>query len=93
MDKIWSLIQDEADAVRGYLDAINTIKDEFVSIDPDAYGMAVDLINLIVSDERDHLQALTYLYSVLSKEKPAVDAQEYIKSLYNVYKDRNKIFK
>lgn len=90
MDKLWALIQDEADAVRGYYDTINTLKEELGN---DECAMACKVLMMIISDERDHLEALTKLYEIFSKEKPATDVQDFVNELYTVYKDRNKILK
>ncbi len=64
MNCLWSLIQDEAQAVDGYLNAIHELT-EGLGENPENQA-AIDVINKIIGEERDHMNALNYVYSSLN---------------------------
>jgi rubrerythrin len=72
LSKIWDLIRDEAEAVQGYYDVLNKAREE----ENIKYRPLVELIELIIADERDHAAALNLVYEALSENKIATDAQD-----------------
>ncbi len=87
--KIWALIQDEAQAISGYLDALEELRE---SEKPEAMYFRM-LIESLIADERDHLEALKYLYDHFGRSKPATDSTEKAKEYYTEYQDTKKIIK
>ncbi len=85
---IWDNIRGEADAIRGYHDMLSepfTQSEEGTPLKT--------LIELIISDERDHLAALNVAYEALNKAKPAVDAVELIRTALVDQKESRRLIK
>lgn len=72
MNDLWKLIQTEAEAIAGYYDFLKT---SFAQ-EPEA-APVVATIQRIISDERDHLNALYQLYETLSEDKAATATVEF----------------
>ncbi len=83
MDELWGLIQDEASAVKGYYKALDKYKD---------IPEVVEVLTDIIADERDHLNALNYVYEELVNVKPATDAITLAKKAFSKAKAA-KIYK
>lgn len=86
MDELWALIQDEAEAVKGYLE---WLEGDFAN--SNAGAPFVTLIRQIIADERDHMDALTFLYNSKCKEKPASDSLETAKKALADWKDAQRV--
>lgn len=84
---LWNLIRDEAEAVQGYYDVLEKVEDN-----PEMIAVR-DTLRMIISDERDHLDALNYLYSTISKNKPATDALDFAKQCVKEQVDLKKLLK
>jgi rubrerythrin len=82
-EQLWSLIMDEAEAIKGYYDVLSKAAD--ADMEP-----IRETINLIIADERDHLEALKFLYSTITKNKIVTDALDYAKEAQKEYKNRNR---
>lgn len=85
---IWDNIRGEADAIRGYHDMLH---DPFTQSE-DGSPLKT-LIELIISDERDHLAALNVAYEALNKAKPAVDAVDLIRTAIVDHKESKRLIK
>ncbi len=66
-DKIWDLIRDEAEAVEGYFKVLEECKGH-----PDCAALST-VIEDIIGDEQDHINALNYIYLQLGGIKSAND--------------------
>ncbi len=66
-DKIWDLIRDEAEAVQGYFKVLEECKEHSECKALEA------VIEDIIADEQDHIDALNYVYLQLGGIKPAMD--------------------
>lgn len=86
MDKLWALIQDEAEAIKGYLDWLEG--DFAQSNEAQPFVM---LVRQIIADERDHMDALTFLYNSKCKEKPATESVETAKKALAEWKDAQRV--
>ncbi len=67
-DKIWDLIRDEAEAVEGYFKVLEEAKEH-----PECAAL-IPLLETIIADEEDHIDALNYYYRSTGGIKPATDA-------------------
>lgn len=89
MDELWGLIQDEAQAVSGYIKFLDS---DFAK-SAEGIPFASLIRDMIIPDERDHLEALKFLYESFTKTKAAVDALELAKKLLAGWKDAKRIVK
>jgi len=80
---IWELIQDESEAISKYYKFLESDSSKTTEASP-----FVKVIEKIISDERDHLEALKFLYDSLTKAKPATDMKEYAAGQLMAYRDR-----
>jgi rubrerythrin len=85
MDELWRLIQDEAEAIAGYYEFLES---DFVKEGPGEAARGV--IQMVISDERDHLEALKYVYTALTDNKKVTDALDLAKTEMFEFKNRKK---
>jgi rubrerythrin len=87
-DILWSLIQDEAEAITRYYRFLESDFAKTAEAEP-----FVSVVLRIVSEERDHLDALKYLYDTTAKTKAATDVTEAAKQAMADYREQNKLIK
>ena len=85
---LWKLIEDEADAISKYAAFLDSDFARSVEAEPIAAT-----IRAIISDERDHLNALKYLHDAMTKEKAVTDMSDFARAALTEYRDRNKLIK
>ena len=86
--KIWELIQDESAAIQQYYSLLESDFAQTVEAEP-----FIEVIKQIISDERDHLAALQYLYQAITKNKPQTDTTEAAHAIFADFRERNKLIK
>ncbi len=65
--QLWDLIRDEAEAVEGYFKVLHEAKE-----DPETQVL-VPILEDIIADEQDHIDALTYAYNSMGGVKSKAD--------------------
>lgn len=86
--KIWRLIQDEGEAIAQYYAFLEEDFAQAAEAEP-----FVEVIRQIISEERDHLAALQYLYQAITKNKPQTDTTEAAHAIFADFRERNKLIK
>ena len=86
--KIWELIQDESEAIAQYYAFLE--KDFAQTAEAEPF---IEIIRQIISEERDHLAALEYLYAATTKNKPETEIANAAHDILANFRERNKLVK
>jgi rubrerythrin len=88
VDELWKLIQDEADAVAKYyafLESDYAKQEKTVPV--------AQVIDKIIRDEIDHLNALKYLFDKMSRLKASTDMSDFAAQAIEKYREARMLIK
>lgn len=85
---IWGLVRDEADAIEKYY---KFLKSDFAKTEE--AEPFVQIIENIIRDERDHLEALKFLLDKTTKDKPVTDITELANRVLFEFREKNRLIK
>lgn len=86
--RLWKLIQNEAASISVYYAFLDEEFAKTIEAKP-----FVDVVKKIISNKRDHLTALEYLYQATVKEKPETETVDMARDILAAFREKNKLVK